>query len=111
MRLIAQVKGHPDVKRLMIHECGDDVYLFLFETENDGGCSADLWFENVEGALEAALDEYGVNRELWREIPDPLENCQQDWIVPARIPGRESGNPQYGKLEVLKDGKWIQIMG
>ena len=57
MRLISQVEGYPDVKRLMIHECGDGVYLFLFNNEEDGACSADLLFENVEDALETALAE------------------------------------------------------
>ncbi|NQV27006.1 MAG: hypothetical protein HQ518_21865 [Rhodopirellula sp.] len=111
MRLITQVEGHLDVKRLMIHECEDGVYLFLFETEEDGGCSADLWFETVEDALETAQQEYSVDSERWHKIHDPPQFCQQDWIAPARIPGRESGNPQWGKLEVLKDGKWTQIMG
>jgi hypothetical protein len=111
MRLITQVEGRPDVKRLMIHECKDGVYLFLFEIDEDGACFADLWFESLEDALKTAQEEYGISRELWREIPDPPEHCQQDWISPARIPGRESGNPQWGKLEVFKDGKWTQIMG
>lgn len=111
MRLIAQVENHPSVKRLMIHQHQNDVFLFIFEIEEDGGCSADLWFDNMEDALEVATSEYGISKETWQEIPNPLEHCQQDWITPARIPGRESGNPQWGKLEILKDGEWIRIMG
>jgi len=110
MRLIANVVGHCEVKRIMIHSTKDGTYLFTYEIEDDGACSSDLWFETVEAALEAASDEYGVSPTAWHEIPDPLDHCQQDWIAPARIPGRESGDPQWGKLEVLKDGIWIQLM-
>jgi hypothetical protein len=110
MRLITKVTGHPEVKRLMIHDCEDGVYLFTFEIEDDGGCSADLWFETIEDAMETAKDDYGIRLDHWTEIPDPPEHCQQDWIAPARIPGRETGNPQWGKLEVFKNGKWVKIM-
>jgi hypothetical protein len=110
MRIIAEVKAHEDVKRLMIHDCEDGVYLFLFDIEEDGAAYADYWFETVDEALKIAQEDYGVTNDQWIEISDPLEYCQQDWIAPARIPGRESGNPQWGKLEVLKDGAWIQII-
>lgn len=95
----------------MIHQTEGGVYLFIYEIEEDGGCSADLWFETIADALDAARDDYGVNPDAWVEIPDPPEFCQQDWIAPAKIPGRETGNPQWGKLEVFKDGKWVKIMG
>lgn len=111
MRHIAKVQGHTDVKRLMIHECDDGVFLFLFEIEDDGACSFDLWFECLEDALKIAEDTYGVKWDQWQQIPDPPEYCQQDWIAPARIPGRESGTPEWGKLDVLKDGKWVRIIG
>lgn len=110
MRLITNVTGHSEIKRLMIYESGEGVYLFLYQIEEDGGCSSDLWFETVADALEAAQDDYGVSPEGWVEIPDPPEHCQTDWIAPAKIPSRETGNPQWGKLEVLKDGEWTQIM-
>ncbi|MFN8454969.1 MAG: hypothetical protein U0401_09940 [Anaerolineae bacterium] len=111
MRFIATVTGHSEVKRLMTYDNEHGVYLFIYQIEEDGGCSSDLWFETIEDAQEAAQDEYGVKLDEWVEIPDPPEHCQQDWIAPARIPGREIGNPQWGKLEVFKDGEWIKIMG
>lgn len=95
----------------MIYASEGSIYLFIYKIEEDGGCSSDLWFETIEDALETAKDQYGVSPDEWIEIPDPPEHCQQDWIAPARIPGRETGNPQWGKIEVLKDGKWIKIMG
>ena len=93
----------------MIDEVEDGVFLYLYEIEEDGDCFEDFWFEDIEDAMEIVLEEYGVAKEEWKEIPDPPEHCQHDWIAPARIPGRESGNPQWGKLEVLKDGEWIRI--
>jgi len=95
----------------MVHECDDGVYLFLFEMEEDGACSSDLWFECLEDALEAAQDSYCVDGNQWNEIPESPEHCQQDWIAPAKIPGRESGNSEWGKLDLLRDGRWIRIMG
>lgn len=109
MRIVIKVKEHENVKRLMIYDCDDGVYLFLFDIEEDGGSYTDYWFESLDDALETAQEEYEVNKEYWIEIADPLEYCQHDWIIPARIPGRESGSPQWGKLEVLRDGKWIQV--
>ena len=109
MRLITGVQHQPDVKRLMIHECDAGVHLFLFDIDEDGACCADLWFECLDDALEAAAERYAISPEQWQEIPDPLEGCQQDWIAPARISGRESGKPEWGKFEVFRDGGWVQI--
>ena len=112
MRYIANVLDHPPIKRIMIHDTQNGAYLFTFEIEDDGGCSADEWYETLDIALEAAENRYDVPPGTWKEIPDPPEHCQQDWIAPARIPGRETGNPQLGgTLEVFRDGSWIQITG
>ena len=37
---------------------------------------------------------------------DPLSDCQHDAFLPIRIKGRNIGRPQWGQLEILKDGKW-----
>lgn len=110
MRKIATVEGHPEIKRLMMFESDDGVYLFQYEQIEDGGSTGDCWFEGVEDALECAAEEFGIDRGNWKEIDDPMPNCQHDWIQPARIPGRAEGTPQWGKLEVLRDGKWLEIM-
>ena len=111
MRFISKVTGHSEVRRLMIHDCREGVYLFIFEIEEDGGCSADLCFETINEAMDTAKYNYGVCPSDWKEIPDPLEHCQQDWIAPVRVIGREMGNPQWGKFEMLKNGKWMKIKG
>jgi hypothetical protein len=38
-----------------------------------------------------------------------LEYCQQDWIEPVRVIGRNEGQPQWGRLEKLVDGRWQEI--
>ena len=110
MRYLARVLNHPEVRRLIIYCGSDGTYLFFYNSEEDGGCSGDWWFPSIEDAFDLATEEYRVQRDAWHSIPDPLPYCQHDWIAPARIPGRESGNPQWGSLEVLKDGIWVQVM-
>jgi len=58
-------------------------------------------------AEEVAKIEYGIQHSDWIQINDPLPNCQHDFIRPVRVPGREKGNPQWGSLEELRDGKWV----
>lgn len=109
MRLIAKIKQKDsDVKRLMIYESKDGVYLFGYDKECDSGSIWDYWFEKIEYAFEASKD-YDVNQNDWQEIPDPLENCQHDWIEPVRVKGRVNGNPEWGKLEKLVNNEWIEI--
>lgn len=72
------------LKRLMIHEAEDGVYLFGFDTLEDSSCSWDEWHESVFEA-EAAGERHGVAPGDWRIIPDPLPGCQQDWIAPVRL--------------------------
>ena len=110
MRYIARVLDNPEVKRLMVYSGSEGSYLFSYSFEEDGGCSGDWWFPSIEDAFATATERYHVQRSDWHTIPDPLADCQHDWIAPARIPGRESGNPQWGKLEVLKDGIWVQVV-
>lgn len=49
------------------------------------------------------LDEMG-----WIEIGDPLPYCQHDCLLPIRVKGRNTGQPQWGKFEILSDGQWIE---
>jgi hypothetical protein len=109
MRLIVKLTEESEIKRLMIHDCKDGVYLFIFEMEEDGSCSADYFFETLDEAIASSEKDYGVTRSEWTEIEDPQEYCQQDWISPVRIQGRETGSPQWGKLEISDNGKWKKL--
>lgn len=109
MRLIANIKHfESDVKRLMIYDSEDGVYLFGYDKEADSNAIWDNWFEKVEYEIEASHD-YGIEQNDWKEISDPLEGCQHDWIEPVRVKGRNIGKPDWGKLEKLVNGEWVEI--
>ncbi|MCR9252850.1 MAG: hypothetical protein NXI20_20675 [bacterium] len=97
-----------DIVRLMIFQSHEGTYLFGYNSKQDSSAIWDLHFNDIEDAFESATD-YGVVKSQWTEIPDPLPNCQHDWINPIRVKGRNLGSPQWGKLEKLINGEWIDI--
>jgi len=110
MRLTAKIKQpNSEVKRLMIFDSEDGVYLFVYNTHEDSSALCDYWFEKIDDAFESCSEDYGITKQDWNEIPNPLEHCQHDWIEPVRIKGRDNGNPQWGKLEKFINGKWIDL--
>lgn len=102
---------HPvnDIVRLMLCEEDIGIYLFEYDTLDDGPSSADALFESWEAAETHALSSFGVKSEDWVQIPDRLPGCQQDWIAPVRVRGRESGMPEWGVFEHFVDGRWEAI--
>jgi hypothetical protein len=111
MRKIATVRNnHPTVKRVMIcEEDNSGSYLFTYSSNQDGPCNADYWYDTLEEAAKACAMEFGITDGDWIRIEDCLEGCQQDWIVPVRVKGRESGSPQWGHYEQLKNGVWKKV--
>ncbi|MBD3277382.1 MAG: hypothetical protein GF388_03695 [Candidatus Aegiribacteria sp.] len=110
MRYIAESSINKSrVKRLMLYEHEDGVYLFEYDILHDGPSTGDFWFENLKTAFETCRREYGVELDQWQEIPDPLEHCQHDWIEPVRIAGRAEGKPRWGRYEKLIDGEWVEL--
>lgn len=109
MRKVARTKHHPEIRQVILYQCADGIYLFLCTSLEDGFASGDQWYEDLEIAESACFDHYGITDTDWQSIPDPLEHCQQDWIEPVRVVGRNSGNPQWGRLEKLVDGTWQEI--
>ena len=93
----------------MIHDCNDGVYLFEYDILEDGPSLSDYWYEDIEIAFKSSQEDYGVDREDWKRITDPHEHCQQDWIEPVRVVGRQFGDPQLERFEKLVEGKWIEI--
>ena len=110
MRKIASVKiPNANAVRLMICKKGtNDIFVFGYNSAEDSSCSWDCHYNDLEDAYEMGID-YGIQKEDWIDIPDPQDNCQDDWINPVRIVGKKDGKPQWGKLEKLKDGKWIEL--
>ena len=93
----------------MIHDSEDGVYLFEYDIIEDGPSLGDHWCESLEIAFESCKEDYGVDRNDWEQIPAPCEHCQQDWIEPVRVVGRQIGDPQWGRFEKSVGGKWIEI--
>ena len=110
MRKIANVKNNnPRAKRIMIYETDNEVYLFPLATMEDGSGRGDDWYETVEEADNLCEIEYDIKPEDWEYIDDPLEYCQDDWIAPVRIKGRNIGKPEWGKFERLENGIWKEF--
>ena len=51
-----------------------------------------------------------MNEKGWIPIDDPLPYCQHDAFLPIRVKGRDIGEPQWGKLEILENGKWKEYI-
>jgi hypothetical protein len=58
----------------MISESPDGVYLFLYTSENDSSCEHDLWFEQVNDALEYGVDNFDI-QEQSHESQKPPNNA------------------------------------
>lgn len=94
----------------MLYECEDGVYLFEYDKEFDSSATADYLQDTVEVAYEMAEENYGVKLNDWQEIPDPMEFCRHDRIETIRVIGRNTGKPQWGKLEKLVSGNWVSLI-
>ncbi len=94
MRKIASVKVKDNnIVRLMLYDKGKQgVFVFGYHTMEDSGCAWDCHLEDVESAYELGED-YGIREEDWIEISPVHKHCQDDWIKPVRIKGREIGLP------------------
>lgn len=66
------------------------------------------WYKTVEDVYEDWNDL--VNEKGWIPIDDPLPYCQHDAFLPIRVKGRDIGEPQWGKLEILENGKWKEYI-
>ena len=62
----------------------------------------------LRGVLEDWNDE--IDERGWIDIGDPLPDCQDDSLIPIRVKGRNTGKPEYEKLETLKDGAWVEYI-
>ena len=51
-----------------------------------------------------------VDERGWIDIGDPLPYCQHDAFLPIRVKGRDTGDPEWGKYEILKDGQWVEYL-
>ena len=68
-------------------------------------CSYDAWYPDVESVYEDWNDE--IDEQGWIDLDDPLPDCQHDSFLPIPVKGRNKGKTQWGQLEILKDGQWV----
>jgi len=110
MRKVAVTRTNNSVvKRVIVHECKEGVYVFRCSSLEDGSATGDWWYESVADAEDACRDDFGIGPDDWEYIDDPLEGCQQDWIAPVRVKGRNTGQPQWGQYERLEEGVWKDV--
>ena len=83
------------------------VFLFYYCDYDAVQASFDeYYFDDFEGVFKDWNDE--IDERGWIDIEDPLPDCQHDALIPIRIKGRNIGKPEWGKLETLKNGEWIE---
>jgi hypothetical protein len=86
--------------------------LFAYFTEEDGPSCCQWPFEpfsDVEGARKAVWRDFQIPVSEWREIPDQLPGCLDDWIAPVRLV-RESGDAEPRWERYDGDG-WVVFNG
>ncbi len=74
----------------------------MFPVDIDGGrgaASATSGTETVDAALQACREAYGIEDEMWQDVPDPEPGCQHDWITPVRV--------REGVMERRENGEWV----
>ena len=104
MRKIAKTKAkREEACWLILYAVDTGVYIFPCESEFDGSGAGDYWFEDVGQANLFALEAFGVEREDWIAVDEPLPGCQHDWITPTRI---ENKGTRKSIFHCLIDGEW-----
>jgi hypothetical protein len=76
----------------------------------DGPSISATAYPTVEDAL-AGLEDLGLTGLEWRECPDQLPGCQDDWLGPVRIYRDESGAKVFHRWQRRVDGQWIEFEG
>jgi hypothetical protein len=109
MRKIAFTTGHDSVKKVMLYECSNGVYVFGYECLQDTASISDYLQDTVEDAEDFCKEEYNLENDNWILIADPLDNCQHDFILPTKVKGKENGNPEWGHFQTLVDNRWVDI--
>ena len=107
MRKVIFINTFDEVKKLMIYESEEGVYLFGYDCVQDTVSIWDNWYLTLEEAKDYCEEIYQADKEKWINISEPLNDCQHDFIMPTKIVGKENGNPQWGHFQTLQNGKWV----
>ncbi len=95
-----------EIFKVMLCEAKEGVYLFEYTAPDAVLCSADLCYASPDEVYDdwnGLIDENG-----WILLEAPLPGCQQDAFLPVRVKGRDTGKPEWGSYEMLKDGEWVE---
>ena len=98
--------GEDYVCKIMLYKAEEGFYLFEYSSPDAVQSSADRLYESLEG-LQDDWNEL-IDGRGWIELEDPLPDCQHDAFIPLRVKGRDTGKPEWGKYETLKDGIWVE---
>lgn len=109
MRKVTFIDSVDNIKKLMTRVSSDTVYLFYFDCVNDAPSFADYTFDSIEDAENHCVKKFNVKKEDWIIISDPQADCQDDFVMPTKVKGRESGKPQWGQFQTLKGNKWVDV--
>jgi hypothetical protein len=74
MRKIAFTTGHDSVKKVMLYECSDGVYVFGYDCLQDTSSISDYIQNTVEDAEDFCKTEYKIDSNNWILIADPIDN-------------------------------------
>ncbi len=83
MRKYAFVDPKDEVKKVMIYEVEQDIYVFTYQTLADVPCTKDYWFETLSEAEEYCENRFG--RMKWIQIEDPRIGEPQDLINAPKL--------------------------
>ncbi len=110
MRKVCFIENN-DIKKVILFSAqADEVYVFCYDTWQDAASIGDYLYETLEDAEEYCRVEYNIKPSDWIDIADPQQGCQQDFILPTKVKGKEEGNPQWGCFQSLYNGKWMHVL-
>ncbi|PBQ33233.1 hypothetical protein CNR22_16115 [Sphingobacteriaceae bacterium] len=109
MRKVAFIDTFDKIKKLITYVSSDTVYLFGFDCVNDTSSISDYTFDTIEEAENHCAETYNIHEDDWIIISEPCTGCQDDFIMPTKVKGRENGTPQWGQYQTLVNHKWIDI--
>lgn len=103
------VNKNNTIYKIMVHEMKHETLVYQYTSRDAVQCSFDSWYPDKDSAVEdwqELIDEKG-----WIPLDDPLPDCQHDAFLPIRVKGRNKNDPQWGELEILVDGEWVEYKG
>lgn len=96
------------IYKIMIHKIKKQgVYVYLYTSPEAVFCSYDIYYEELEDVFEDWKDK--IDEKGFIKIDDPQPYCQHDCVYPIRVKGRNTGNPQWGKYEMLQGNEWVDF--